>query len=148
LTPRSYSAAGAVVIHAGRVLVLNRPSRAEVRLPKGHMRPGEPPDAAAVRETREETGYRDLRLVGDLGQQVVTFEYEGRHIVRTERFYLLRLVSETTVSRSTKDAGQFDVAWLAPDDAIAQLTYEAEREWVRRALAKATDAQVAGPSGK
>ena len=148
MTPRSYSAAGAVVIHAGRVLVLNRPSRAEVRLPKGHMRPGEPPDAAAVRETREETGYRDLRLVGDLGQQVVTFEYEGRHIVRTERFYLLRLVSETTVSRSTKDAGQFDVAWLAPDDAIAQLTYEAEREWVRRALAKATDAQVAGPSGK
>jgi 8-oxo-dGTP pyrophosphatase MutT (NUDIX family) len=146
VTPRSYSAAGGVVVHAGCVLVLDRPSRAEVRLPKGHVRPGEPPDAAAIRETREETGYRDLRLVGDLGHQVVTFEYEGRHIVRTERFYLLRLVSETTVSRTTKDDGQFEVLWLAPDDALARLTYDPEREWVRRALAKAAADLVAGPS--
>jgi len=69
-----YIAAGGVVVHDGRVLVLRRlsppsvpPTGGEVRLPKGHVEPGESVQAAALRETREESGYVNLVLQADLG---------------------------------------------------------------------------------
>jgi len=63
----TYVAAGGVVIHEGQVLLLDRPGRGEVRLPKGHVEPGEEPAEAALREVREEAGYADLAILADLG---------------------------------------------------------------------------------
>ena len=51
-----YTAAGGVVVRGEDVLVLRRPGRDEIRLPKGHVEPGEGLAEAALRETREETG--------------------------------------------------------------------------------------------
>ena len=59
-----YLAAGGVVVHDNQVLVLRRPHRAEVRLPKGHVEPGEDAAEAAIRETQEESGYQDVRQEG------------------------------------------------------------------------------------
>jgi predicted NUDIX family NTP pyrophosphohydrolase len=50
LEVRRYTAAGGVVVHDGHVLVLVRRGRGEVRLPKGHVEPGEEVQAAALRE--------------------------------------------------------------------------------------------------
>ena len=82
---RQYRAAGGVVLQQGVVpdldprqpylLVLDRPSRNEVRLPKGHIDHGESAAEAALRETVEEAGYTDLEIVADLGEQIVEFDY-------------------------------------------------------------------------
>ena len=56
----TYAAGGGVVVHDGRVLVLRRYSRDEIRLPKGHVDPGETVQEAALREVREESGYAGL----------------------------------------------------------------------------------------
>jgi 8-oxo-dGTP pyrophosphatase MutT (NUDIX family) len=110
-----YVAAGGVVFDGGgRVLVLDRPSRDEVRLPKGHVERDETPLEAAVRETGEEAGYDDLALLCDLGQMTVEFDYEGQHITRDERYFAFRLASDRQAERRPKDAKQFDVTWLAP----------------------------------
>ena len=101
---KRYAAAGGMVIDDGRMLVLDRPSRGEVRLPKGHMEAGEDAAETALRETMEESGYADLGIVADLGSQVVEFEFEGDHVVRTEHYFLLALVSETQVRRSKQDS--------------------------------------------
>jgi ADP-ribose pyrophosphatase YjhB (NUDIX family) len=42
-------------------MLLIRPSRDEVRLPKGHVEAGETLRAAALREVAEETGYDDWK---------------------------------------------------------------------------------------
>lgn len=127
-----YLAAGGIVVHDGRVLVLCRPGRGEVRLPKGHVEPGEDVCAAALRETREESGYEDLVLDADLGTQVVEFDHAGRHVVRTECYFLMALAE----GQSSRTGGeeQFEPVWLTWDQALAALTFEAERRWVRRAL--------------
>ncbi|MCK4316482.1 MAG: NUDIX domain-containing protein, partial [Anaerolineae bacterium] len=70
-----YIAAGGVVVHDGRVLVLRRLNQGEVRLPKGHVEPGESVQEAALRETREESGYAVV-FKADLGTQVVEFDYK------------------------------------------------------------------------
>jgi 8-oxo-dGTP pyrophosphatase MutT (NUDIX family) len=126
-----YLAAGGVVVHDGRVLVLRRPSRDEMRLPKGHVDPGEDARTTALREVREESGYGDLVVQADLGEQIVEFDYKGKHIVRTERYFLMALVDpDAPLSGGEK---QFEPEWLTWDEALAELTFEAEREWVRRA---------------
>ena len=129
-----YASAGGVVIHDGAVLLLDRPGRGEVRLPKGHIEPGETPQAAALRETAEETGYVDLVLQDDLGSQVVEFEYKHRWIVRTEHYFKMGLASAATRERPPQDEAQFRVVWTPLDEAEAQLTFPAEQRVVAQAI--------------
>jgi 8-oxo-dGTP pyrophosphatase MutT (NUDIX family) len=137
-----YLAAGGVVVHDGRVLVLRRPSRDEVRLPKGHVEPEEGARATALREVREESGYGDLAMQADLGEQVVEFDYQGKHVVRTERYFLMTLADPKAPLSSGET--QFESEWLAWEEALQALTFEAEREWVRRAkhVSESTDGWI------
>jgi 8-oxo-dGTP pyrophosphatase MutT (NUDIX family) len=127
-----YRAAGGVVVDGDCVLVLRRPGRGEVRLPKGHVDPGETPRAAALREVSEESGYADLEIVADLGIQIVEFDWNERHYVRDEHYFLMSLRSKQCVARNHHDEYQFIPDWMTWDEAITLLTFEAEREWVRR----------------
>jgi 8-oxo-dGTP pyrophosphatase MutT (NUDIX family) len=126
-----YTAAGGVVVHDGRVLVLCRPGKGEVRLPKGHVEPGEAVQAAALRETREESGYADLVVRADLGTQVVEFDHGRRHVVRDERYFLMALAGDP--DSPVRGEEQFEPVWLTWDQALVALTFDVEQEWVRRA---------------
>ena len=144
-----YTAAGGVVVDVSpqdetgdRVLILRRPGRNEVRLPKGHVEKGESAQETALREVTEESGYADLEIVADLGHQVVEFSHLGAHVVRDERYFLMRLrsvegASPRQIERQPKEL-QFIPDWLGWDDALSALTFEAEREWLRRARTTAS----------
>jgi 8-oxo-dGTP pyrophosphatase MutT (NUDIX family) len=129
---RKYKAAGGVVVYEDQVLVLRRPNRDEIRLPKGHIEEGETAHTAALREVTEESGYTDLSVAADLGCQTVEFDYEKAHIIREEHYFLMNLRTRNQVKRSNKEL-QFEPIWQSWPDAINKLTFEAEREWVRRA---------------
>jgi 8-oxo-dGTP pyrophosphatase MutT (NUDIX family) len=126
-----YQAAGGVVVDpAGdQVLVLRRPSRDEVRLPKGHLKKQESAPQAALREVQEESGYTEPEVLADLGQQTVEFDYQGDHIIREEQYFLMRLRSTHQGSQEV----QFTPQWLDWDAALEEMSFEAEREWLRRA---------------
>jgi len=129
---KRYTAAGGIVVDEDQVLVLRRPSRDEVRLPKGHIEPGETIQEAALRETAEESGYRDLNIKADLGSQVVTFHHQGQYVIRRERYFLMSLLCQSR-EPSASGESQFESEWLTWEEALGALTFEAEQEWVRRA---------------
>jgi len=56
--------AGAFIVRDGKILFLNHKKYGIWLQPGGHVEPGETPDEAAVRETKEETGL-DVEVVGD-----------------------------------------------------------------------------------
>jgi len=129
----TYCSAGGVVIAEGRVLLVRKRQVAEVRLPKGHVEPGESREEAALRETMEETGYAALQTVADLGLLTVEFAHEGQRVVRTESFYLMALAGPERRPRSEEDEAKFEPFWAPLGVAEALLTFESEREFFRRA---------------
>lgn len=144
MATKRYEAAGGVVVNApGEVLLLERwvpreeGLRHEVRLPKGHMDPGERPIDAALREVREESGYWRLSVLAPLGVSTVEYEFRGEHVRRTEHYFLLHLTDARRgfpVAHPGSEEALFRPRWAPTWQAAARLlTYESERRTVRRA---------------
>ena len=143
-TKRYRSAGGVVIDDRGRVLLLRRdvpredtPSL-EIRLPKGHIEPGETPGEAALREVCEESGYCHLAIVADLGELHNEFYFRNKHIVRDERYFLMRLTRSDRQPPHNphphSEEALFRPLWASSlDEAEALLTFEAEEEFIRRA---------------
>ncbi|HEY52588.1 MAG TPA: NUDIX domain-containing protein [Caldilineae bacterium] len=148
---RKYKSAGGIVLNdAGQVLLLERhvtredTPNYEIRLPKGHIKKKETAEEAALREVGEESGYWGLEIVADLGKSKVEFEFRGQRIRRKERYFLMRLTDpvhgEPQPSSPDAEEALFEPLW-ADDLAQAEqlLTFEAEKEFVRRARAWVED---------
>ena len=103
-------------------------------LPKGHIDPGETPELTALRETTEESGYADLQIIADLGCQLVEFDYEDIHYIRDEHYFLMQLTGMQRIKRSKLDEKQFRPIWVSFADAVAKLTFPAEKQVVSLAL--------------
>lgn len=129
-----YASSGGVVLDSGRVLLVRKRDVPEVRLPKGHINPGESRREAAVREVREETGYLAVQPVADLGTQLVEFEHEGRWIRRWESYFAMVLTNPTRGPRAPEEEAKFEVFWAPVEEALELLTFESERQFLRRAL--------------
>ncbi len=147
---REYTAAGGVVLDdEGRVLLIERWVERngeivhEVRLPKGHVDPGETDAQAALRETCEESGYCSVEVIGDLGTIVTEFDKAtagdgGEHVRRTEHYFLMRLTDKTRSEPNfqSPDEARFLPKWAAKLDAAERLlTYDSEKRFAGRARA-------------
>ena len=98
------------------VCVVHRPRYDDWSLPKGKLKNGEHPLAAAVREVREETGVRarpQLRL------PPVAYELAGG-VPKTVDFWLMRAGDGPVAAHDDEvDA----LAWLSPAQAAARVSY-------------------------
>lgn len=138
LPTREYASAGGIVVAASGecVLTLLRPGRPgpdgrpEVRLPKGHVEPGESREETALREVAEEAGLLGVTILADLGRQTVEFDWAGAHVIRDESYFLMLLPPDAGTAQPEK---QFERLWLTWEQARSELSFEAERDWVRRA---------------
>jgi 8-oxo-dGTP diphosphatase len=127
-----YAAAGGVLVNNDRVLILHRPKANDIRLPKGEIEAGESAREAALREVVEETGYADIEIVEDLGEQTVSFEYQDLYVHRDEHYFLMHLRSLQQIERPAKDLHLIPV-WESWDNALNALSFAEERKWVKLA---------------
>lgn len=128
--------AGGVVVHDGNVVVIVPTRRGAhgdqvLGLPKGHLDGDETEVEAAVREVREEAGV-EADPVEKLGEIRYTYERRGRPIDKRVAFYLLEYRS----GELDHDHEIEQVQWMPLEVAVRSLTYEGEREMVRRALSR------------
>jgi 8-oxo-dGTP pyrophosphatase MutT (NUDIX family) len=142
--PKYHYTAGGVVLDAQRrMLTLERDVKRngaivhEVRLPKGHLDPGETDDVAAKREVWEESGYGEVEIVGDLGLERSEFEHQGRKHVRDEHYFIMRLVAAVRTGHPPhpdSEEALFVPSWVDVEDAESLLTYPSEKEFARRTI--------------
>jgi 8-oxo-dGTP diphosphatase len=120
-------AAGGVLVRGEpgeqEVAVVHRPKYRDWSLPKGKLRRWERWKRAALREVAEETGMRCEAL-----EELSAVRYLDRHGRRKlVRYWLMRPLDGRFEPNREVD----ELRWLAPEDAVALLDYEHDRELVR-----------------
>ena len=123
-----FSAGGLVLDEDGKVLLIRaRDLRNQPvwTLPKGTLAAGETSVDAALREVREETGYR-CELLRELQPVTYWFQREGRRIKKTVRWYLMRPLEKVGEHDHEVD----EVLWADRADALNRLRYDSDRRMV------------------
>ncbi len=132
---REEFSAGGVVVDGDRVITIVPVKRGAdggrvLGLPKGHLDGDETAEQAATREVAEEAGVR-ADLVQELGE--VRYHYERKHgpVRKTVRFFLFRYRDGDPADH---DHEIEEAGWMTLAQAAEQLSYDGEREMVRRAM--------------
>jgi 8-oxo-dGTP diphosphatase len=127
------AAAGGVVLRREddgiRVAVIHRPKYMDWSLPKGKLEEGEGWQEAALREVKEETGYR-CRLDDELASVSYLDRHGRRKLVR---YWLMEPVEGEFAPHGEVD----ELRWVKLEEAERLLTYPHDRVLVQRALESA-----------
>jgi len=129
------TSAGGVVYRVGPggepVFLLIRDSYRNWGFPKGHLEDGELPDAAAIREVREETGLAGLELRGEIETIDWYFRFRGRLIHKVCHFFLMETTS--TVTCPQRAEGITACRWMPIAEALQTISYANAKTVLQRA---------------
>lgn len=119
-----------MVYRDGRVLLVkvkNLLGRVVWTFPKGHLEKGETALAAAVREVKEETGWR-CKASAVLMTARYSFERKGKPVDKRVKWYRmepLELVGDPDASEI------MDTRWATPREAARSLKYPSDKDLLR-----------------
>jgi 8-oxo-dGTP diphosphatase len=106
----------------GEIAVVTTPSGCY--LPGGGQNEGEPPDQAAIRETREECGLQ-IRIAAPIGvaDQLVSSADRATSFRKRCSFFVAEVIASGSLGGETDHA----LSWLQPEDAMRQLSHESQQ---------------------
>ena len=126
--------AGIVIYNSGRYLLLNygRSRITENRwgLTKGRIEKNESVIEAALRETYEETGIRDLSILEEFEYKITYYFSRGFHRIKKTVTYLIGISPTTDVKLSKEHVGYI---WVPYKKALDMLTFENTKKVIRAA---------------
>lgn len=130
--------AGAIIFHRNKkteYLLLQYPSNPRSKrdywdLPKGHIEGNEDEKDTVIREVREETGLKDIKLMDGFKTLIkYFFKAEGKTIFKTVVFYL----AETKTKEVKISFEHTDYKWLPYEESLNQLTFKNAKEVLKKA---------------
>ena len=99
-------------------------------LVKGHIESNETAKEAAKRESKEETGISDVKLIDGFEEEIeYYFRYDNQDIHKKVTFFL----SETKQDRITLSDEHLDFIWLDFENATKKITFDTAKQIVKKA---------------
>lgn len=139
MATRTATSAGAIILREvkGKLKIAlaqhARATRSWV-LPKGHVEEGESIEQAALREVHEETGLDNVQLIKHLGTILRESTKSNGDIEEKTIHLFLAYAPGNGRPQAPSDPRFTAVSWFSPQEAIALLPYESERDFFREHL--------------
>ncbi len=121
--------AGGLVIDNDKVLIIkakNLKGDEVYAFPKGKINQGEKPEEAALREVREETGYK-CEITKRIDKVEYFYKREGQLIKKTVYWFLMKPLEKT----GEHDQEILDTFWKEINEAGNILTYKSDKEMIK-----------------
>lgn len=123
-------------------LTIFRNKMNDYTLPKGHVEEGESLEDAAKRESLEETGY-EIKI----DDFIDSFEYKVKeekygqesNIIRRVYYFIGEVIGgKLNKNNPDRNEGKIIATWLSYDDALSKLTYESDKDLVKKIFNRKT----------
>lgn len=121
---KHYSAGG-VLINNNKFYLIYKFTKDEWKLPKGHVEEGETFEETALREVREETGFKNIEFITEKPINEVNYSFveNGKEINKTVTYFLFR-TNETNNSQTAEmDKEELKGAWFEYEEALKKGTH-------------------------
>ncbi|MEN3013959.1 MAG: NUDIX domain-containing protein [Endomicrobiia bacterium] len=121
--------AGGVVIDKNKVLVIktkNLKGETVYTFPKGHIEKEETPEAAALREVKEETGV-EAKIIKKIKDVEYWFIEDGKKIHKNVCWYLMEPISVKQIKSKEVE----EVLWYEIKNVEDILTYKSDKELIK-----------------
>lgn len=99
--------ASIILFHKQKILLLYDKNWHHYVLPQGHKEQGEKLTETAVRETIEETGFNNLKMIKKLGQYNYFYSVKGRVVNKHITVYLLKAINLTKIKKTFKSGENY-----------------------------------------
>jgi len=131
---REYSAGGIVIklTDEDPKILLIKDSYGRWTWPKGKIEQNEKPEDAAIREIKEETGLKNLELIGRLGDIRYFFRRGKELVFKTVYLYLFRADGNEDLKILRKEIE--DGMWFSFKEALAKADYKGARDIIKHAI--------------
>ena len=91
-------------------------------IPKGHIEEGETAKQTAEREIQEETGLKEMRMMGWLGKINFRYRRASSLVLMTTEIFLVHALSET--DNLKPEEWMNGLRWFTPNEALDKIEYE------------------------
>ena len=122
--------AGGVILEDGTVLLILVKNLKGARVwtfPKGHLEPGETPEAAAIREVAEETGW-ECEITSPLYKAEYSFERGDMLVDKEVHWFLVKRVGGDGLPKTPDEV--LDMKWLPLAEAENELIYKSDLDLI------------------
>lgn len=129
-----FSAGGVVYARFDDIFkfVLIRDHNDQWTFPKGHIEKNEKPEMAALRETEEEIGLNNIKIVQMLDKLDYWFRFNDESIHKYVYFYLMENLGDSKLTPQLEEI--HGAEWFTPEKAMEAVGYKAQNQPI---LAKA-----------
>lgn len=127
---REFSAGGIVFNSKGQVLLTEHSKNKHWSFPKGLIDLGQTPEKAALREVKEEGGV-EAEIVDKVGYSKYVYTLNRERIFKIVAYFLMKYVSGDIKDHDWEVS---DIGWLEPEEALKKLSFNQDRELLKKAL--------------
>jgi len=120
-----HHSAGGVLVNNNKFYLIFKYTKNEWKLPKGHVEEGESLQETALREVKEETGFKNIQFISDkpINEVNYTFHENGKEINKTVTYFLFK--TDEVLNNQTKEMVNEELRgdWFNYEEALLKSTH-------------------------